>query len=48
VLEKIFDAISKQQFVAENLLVRRENRLASDELGSGFGGRFASAGVESR
>jgi hypothetical protein len=46
VAEEIFDAIAKQKFVAEDLLVRRKNRLASDELGSGLGCGFAFVGIE--
>jgi hypothetical protein len=46
VTEEILDAITKQKFVAENLLVRRTNRLAGDKLGSRVGSGFAFAGIE--
>src|ERR1700674_5065414 len=45
--EEVFDPIAKQEFVAENLLVRRKNRLAGDKLGPRFGYGFAFAGIES-
>jgi hypothetical protein len=46
VTEKILDAITKQEFVAENFLVRGKNRLAGDKLGSGLGSGFAFTGIE--
>ena len=46
--EKIFDAITKQELVTEDFLVRRENRLAGDKMGSGLGHWFALHGAERR
>jgi hypothetical protein len=43
---KILDAITKQEFVAENFLVRGKNWLAGDKLGSGLGSGFAFTGIE--
>ena len=45
-LKKIFDAVAKQEFVAENLLVRGKNRLAGDKLSPGLGHRFAFTETE--
>ena len=44
--EEILDAITKQEFVAENFLVRGKNGLAGDKLGSGLRSGFAFTGIE--
>src|ERR1700683_2697256 len=46
--KEIFDAIAKQEFVSENLLVGSKDRLAGDKMSIGLGRGFPFIGVECR